>query len=71
MIRRSQAPVVHPFRNGNVPGTQRQPRLSEPQPLVEIGERVQLDRCALPGMLDLPPQLGWEPGWLGGIRAMM
>src|SRR5207244_13301025 len=41
----------------DVPRAERKPRLREPQALVEISERVELDRRALTGVLALPAQL--------------
>src|SRR5207253_7562319 len=51
----------------DVPRAERKPRLREPQALVEISERVELDRRALPGVLDLPAQLLRKPRRLGGV----
>src|SRR6185503_9512430 len=48
-------------------GTEGQPRLGEPQALIEVGERVQLHGRAVPGVLDLPSQLRREPRWLSRV----
>src|SRR5262249_5255742 len=51
----------------DMPGAQGKPRFREAQALIEIGERVQLDRGTLPGMPDLAAQLRWEPRRLGRV----
>ncbi len=58
---------IRPLCHREMPLAQGQPRLGEPQALIEIGERVQLHGRALPGVLDLPPQLERKPRWLCGV----
>src|SRR6266436_2572335 len=53
-------PLAIVLRDCDVPWAQDQPGVRESQALVEIGERVQLDRRTLPGVLDFPPQLRRE-----------
>jgi len=55
------------LRDREVFGAEREPCFCEQEVLVEIGESVQLDRRALPGVLDLPAQLRREPSRLGRV----
>ena len=50
-----------------MPRAQHDPRLGEPEALVQVRERVQLDRRSLPGALDLAPQLQRKPRRLSGV----
>src|SRR4029077_4987627 len=58
---------LHGPGHGEVPGPEGDPYLSESERVVQIGERVQLDRGAAPGRLDLAAQLGRQLGWLVGV----
>ena len=61
-----QPPVTGPGHR-NVRGPERDPRLGQPEPVVEVGERVQLYRRPVPPSLDLAAQLEWQPGRLVGV----
>ena len=50
-----QPPVTGPGHR-NVRGPERDPRLGQPEPVVEVGERVQLYRRPVPPSLDLAAQ---------------
>ena len=53
--------------HAQLPGAERDPHLGQPESVVQVGERVELHRGAVPGCLDLPAQLGRQPGRLVGI----
>src|SRR5213078_2288327 len=53
--------------HAQVPGAERDPHVGQPESVIQVGERVQLHRAALPGRLDLPAQLGRQPGRLVGV----
>src|SRR6266576_2989592 len=61
------ATLLHPARHGDVRGAEGHPFLGQAEGVVQVRERVQLHRRAVPGRLDAPAQLRRQPGRLAGV----
>ena len=59
--------TVHRPGHAQMAGSECDPHVSEPQGVVQVGERVQLHRSPVPRRLDQAPQLGRQPGRLVGV----